>query len=597
MYELNNIEGNGKDAAAADYSSTKYTSLESSPSNISTKRSVKLNPPLWNTLEFYIHFFIVITSIMYMFYVGYHISKETNPNYDRYSKRLENGWFFGRKDNSDAQFASFRNHYGVLLLALISYLFLSHLYRIYFVPKSPAKLSTQPLRRTYFFLSFALIFLYILYGNSLIKILIILSINFLIPVTLQGSKLNPIITWIFNLAVLFANERYDAYKFKWINENLTFLDANVGLLARWDVTFNICMLRMVSFNMDYYWSYHPSPDSTEVILGDSYVNNDCFLLWASRDNKLNLDHAPLTEKDRIIGSCFKEDYNYINFLSYILYTPLFLAGPIISFNNFISQLRYPKEIDIKSTFIYGVRLLAAILTMEIMLHFIYVVAISKSRAWMGFTPFELSMVGFFNLKYIWLKLLIIWRFFRFWAMADGFEVQENMLRCMLNNYSTSGFWRSWHRSYNRWLIRYIYIPLGGAKYSTYNMLIIFTFVALWHDISLKLLAWGWLIWIFILPETIVTRIFTEKRFGDYPYYRHLCAVGGVLNLLTMWAANLVGFAVGLDGMKVLLSDIFRTSDGLISLGLCCISIFCAVQIMFEIREEEKRKNFNQEIRY
>ncbi|CAG8451509.1 8192_t:CDS:2 [Funneliformis mosseae] len=480
MYELNNIEGKGKDATA-DYSSTKYTSLDSSLSISTTKskRPVKLNPPLWNTLEFYIHFFIVIISIVYMFYVGYHISKE-------------DGWLFGRKDNSDAQFASFRDNYGALLLALISYLFLSHLYRIYFVPKSPAKLSTQPLRRTYFFLSFALIFLYILFGNSLFKILIILSINFLITMTLQGSKLNPIITWIFNLAVLFANERYDAYKFEWINESLAFLDSNVGLLARWDVTFNICMLRMVSFNMDYYWSYHPSPDSTE--------------------------------------------------------------------------LRYPKEIDIKSTFFYGVRLIAAILTMEIMLHFIYVVAISKSRAWMGFTPFELSM------------LLIIWRFFRFWAMADGFEVQENMLRCMLNNYSTSGFWRR-------------------VKYSTYNMLIVFTFVALWHDISLKLLAWGWLIWIFILPETIVTRIFTEKRFGDYPYYRHLCAVGGVLNLLTMWAANLVGFAVGLDGMKVLLSDIFRTSDGLISLGICCISIFCAVQIMFEIREEEKRKNINQEIRY
>ncbi len=108
-------------------------------------------------------------------------------------------------------------------MALISYLFLSHLYRIYLVPNSPVKLQTQPLRRTHFFLAFALIFLYVLFGNGLIKILIILSINFLIPMTLKGSKLNPIITWIFNLAVLFANEKYDGYRFKWINENLEFL--------------------------------------------------------------------------------------------------------------------------------------------------------------------------------------------------------------------------------------------------------------------------------------------------------------------------------------------------------------------------------------
>jgi D-alanyl-lipoteichoic acid acyltransferase DltB (MBOAT superfamily) len=50
---------------------------------------------------------------------------------------------------------------------------------------------------------------------------------------------------------------------------------------------------------------------------------------------------------------------------------------------------------------------------------------------------------------------VIWRFFRLWAMADGIEVTENMHRCMSNNYSAQGFWRSWHRSYNRWLIRYV----------------------------------------------------------------------------------------------------------------------------------------------
>ena len=68
------------------------------------------------------------------------------------------------------------------------------------------------------------------------------------------------------------------------------------------------------------------------------------------------------------------------------------------------KLRYPKEIDIKSTFIYGVRLLGVMFLMEVMLHFIYVVAMSKSKAWSGLTPFELGMVGFFNLEYIWLKV-------------------------------------------------------------------------------------------------------------------------------------------------------------------------------------------------
>ena len=33
-----------------------------------------------------------------------------------------------------------------------------------------------------------------------------------------------------------------------------------------------------------------------------------------------------------------------------------------------------------------------------------------------------------------LQFLVIWRFFRFWALADGMQVPENMLRCICNNY-------------------------------------------------------------------------------------------------------------------------------------------------------------------
>jgi len=42
--------------------------------------------------------------------------------------------------------------------------------------------------------------------------------------------------------------------------------------------------------------------------------------------------------------------------------------------------------------------------MEIILHFIYVVAISKTRAWEGSSPFQLSMISYFNLQIIWLKV-------------------------------------------------------------------------------------------------------------------------------------------------------------------------------------------------
>ena len=32
------------------------------------------------------------------------------------------------------------------------------------------------------------------------------------------------------------------------------------------------------------------------------------------------------------------------------------------------------------------------------------------------------------------QFLVIWRFFRMWALADGVQVPENMMRCICNNY-------------------------------------------------------------------------------------------------------------------------------------------------------------------
>lgn len=94
---------------------------------------------------------------------------------------------------------------------------------------------------------------------------------------------------------------------------------------------------------------------------------------------------------------------------------------------------------------------------------------------------------------------------------DGIDPPENMIRCVLNNYSTRGFWRSWHRSYNLWLIRYLYVPIVTATNTVVATLLVFTFVALWHDLSLHLLAWGWLITLFVIPEMIAVKAVPETK--------------------------------------------------------------------------------------
>lgn len=223
--------------------------------------------------------------------------------------------------------------------------------------------------------------------------------------------------------------------------------------------------------------------------------------------------------------------------------------------------------------------------MELMQHFVYVVAISKANAWQNLNNMQMSAFGVYNLTYIWLKLLIIWRSFRFWAWCDGVVAVENMSRCMYDSYSGIDFWRYWHQSYNRWLIRYVYIPLGGSKLRMYNMWAVFTFVAIWHDITLKLLFWGWLICIFIVPELALTWVSNRLKWHDSPYHRHFVALGYSLNLILMVVVNMLGFAVqDFKDVPAIVQRIFL-SQPLFIVPLIVIAYMLAA-ISIEIRRTE-----------
>lgn len=237
--------------------------------------------------------------------------------------------------------------------------------------------------------------------------------------------------------------------------------------------------------------------------------------------------------------------------------------------------------------------------MEFVLHFLYCVAISKAHPdWKTYTPLQLSMLAYFNLHVLWLKLLLPWRFFRLWALVDGIDPPENMVRCLSDNPSAVAFWRGWHRSFNRWIIRYIYIPLGGSGKGTpawragLNYLAVFTFVALWHDINLNLLIWGWLIVFFMLPEILAQLAFPAslpifKRHPDW--HRYLAGVGVAMNMMMMMIANMTGFVVGWDGTKEFVRGIGSSWAGWGLIMASTATIFVGAQVMFEWRQSERRR--------
>ena len=82
---------------------------------------------------------------------------------------------------------------------------------------------------------------------------------------------------------------------------------------------------------------------------------------------------------------------------------------------------------------------------------------------------------------------------------------------MTNNYSVVGFWKGWHCSFNKWLVRYIYVPLGGSKPSRrWNVFVVFAFVSFWHDVEPKLFMWGLLNGVFFVLEAVMKGLYRRS---------------------------------------------------------------------------------------
>ena len=540
--------------------------------------------PLWNTLEFKFYFIVLFTAVPLMIKTAMDASNETNPNFYKFGGWLSQGWINGRLvDNSDAQYRFFRDN-----MALLFELMLAHI-----VVKKLALYFLHVPRLTFDFW-FGLIFLVAAHGVNCLRILTHMMLLFSIAHIFRNHRrIAQTLTWVYGVGSLFFNDRYRTYPFGNILSILSPLDgAFTGIIARWDVFYNFTLLRLLSYNLDYLerWDNikHGSNNRAQQPAETSNREGTAARTTTTTNSTFNdKETQVLGERARYTVPHPIEEYNIFRFVTYVTYTPLFIAGPIITFNDFIYQSKHTlPSINRRRIAIYAVRLVMVILLMEFILHYAYVVAVSKSKAWEGDTPFQISMIGLLNLNIIWLKLLIPWRLFRLWALLDGIDTPENMIRIVDNNYSALAFWRAWHRSYNKWIIRYIYIPLGGSKSRILSSLAVFSFVAIWHDIQLKLLLWGWLIVFFLLPEIFLTKAF--QPYKNRWWFRHACALGGVCNIWMMMIANLFGFCLGSDGTILLLREIFLTSSGLLFFVIASACLFVGVQLMFEYREEEKR---------
>ncbi|KAM7470144.1 hypothetical protein LguiA_008327 [Lonicera macranthoides] len=481
---------------------------------------------------------------------------------------LRLGWIAGQlEDASDSQWRNFRSNLPILTTVFGIFTLVANILRAYYRLKGKGM--------SVVWLSISLIYLSYLHEACIIFILSIASANFVLVKIFGRTKYFSFILWGFNLSFLLCNRVYEGYSFSSIGQGLAYLDNFRGTF-RWHICFNFVILRMISFGLDYHWA-----NCVSRIDRKKHIQR-CDLCASGKTCYLILQER----------SVQNDKFSFTIYLCYLVYAPLYIAGPVVSFNAFASQLDIPqKNYSLRGVAWYGFRWVFSMFVMEIMTHFFYYNAFAISGLWKELSPFEVFIIGYGVLNFMWLKFSLIWRYFRFWSLISGIETPENMPSCINNCNNLESFWKNWHASFNKWLVRYLYIPLGGSRRKLLNVWAVFTFVAIWHDLEWKLLSWAWLTCIFFIPEMIVksaaNSLKVESALGEF-VYREISAVASAITITCLMVANLVGFVVGPSGINWLISG-FLQEDGPVTLAVLFFSFYVATKFMFQVSDFRQKK--------
>ncbi|XP_065257730.1 protein-cysteine N-palmitoyltransferase HHAT isoform X4 [Emys orbicularis] len=155
---------------------------------------------------------------------------------------------------------------------------------------------------------------------------------------------------------------------------------------------------------------------------------------------------------------------------------------------------------------------------ELMIHLMYIHAIYSSSSHLEAVSYwtlgglALAQVLFFYVKY-----LVLFGIPALIIRMDGLKPPA-LPRCVSTMHSFTGMWRSFDVGLHHFLIRYIYIPMGGSRGSMFGMLfstaITFSFVSYWHGGHNYLWFWAALNWLGVIAENGVKRLLSVSLVRD-----------------------------------------------------------------------------------
>ena len=190
-----------------------------------------------------------------------------------------------------------------------------------------------------------------------------------------------------------------------------------------------------------------------------------------------------------------EPHSLLEFLGFMLWFPIFTAGPIERFDQYLAKQEEAWELQ--SMVEGGTRIVHGLIKKLVLAEVILV-------SLYGDIPnggVLLEQLPDLSTPRVWGFLLVTYLYFYldFSAYTDiaigcsrlfGLRIMENFRFPIIAN-SIGDFWRRWHLSLSRWVQYYIYLPVMALTRKPYlSALAAFTVIGLWHAGTLLRLSWG-----------------------------------------------------------------------------------------------------------
>ncbi|WP_339055824.1 MBOAT family protein [Fusobacterium animalis] len=221
----------------------------------------------------------------------------------------------------------------------------------------------------------------------------------------------------------------------------------------------------------------------------------------------------------IYKSKYKAEKNFMHFLLYMTFFPIFLQGPISRYEQLENQLITYHKFDYKQ-FCFGLQLA--------LWGFFKKLVISNRLSMITNEIFDK------NTEYTGIIILLSGMCYALELYTDfsgavdiSRGIAQSMNISLVQNFnfpnsatSIKDFWSRWHISLSTWLRDYIYIPLGGnrkGKFRKYiNIAITFFISGLWHGVGFKFIIWGLLHAFYqILADLITSTLNKIKEIFKY----------------------------------------------------------------------------------